>query len=82
MQQRDDERANERERERDRKQQRDVLFDPSMLSFVMPASQDIVLDPSIKVVVVVVVVVQYLWCIGGHSFGWMEIEIDAREMCV
>jgi len=51
MQQRDDERANEREsereRERDRKQQqRDVLFDPSMLSFMMPASQDIVLDPS------------------------------------
>jgi len=45
MQQRDDERANERERDR-KQQQRDVLFDPSMLSFVMPASQDIVLDPS------------------------------------
>jgi len=40
-------RASKRTRERDRKQQqRDVLFDPSMLSFVMPASQDIVLDPS------------------------------------
>jgi len=80
MQQRD-ERANERERERERdrkQQQRDVLFDPSMLSFVMPASQDIVLDPSIKVVVVV----QYLWCIGGHSFGWRERLMLVRDVCL
>jgi len=83
MQQRDDERANERERERERdrkQQQRDVLFDPSMLSFVMPASQDIVLAPSSS----------WWWCniygalVGTHLDGEREREreIVAREMCV
>jgi len=43
------EQTNEREREREIESSSSVmclLFDPSMLSFVMPASQDIVLDPS------------------------------------
>jgi len=83
MQQRDGERANERERERERdrkQQQRDVLAVRPIDALLRDACLPRHCARSIIKLVVVVIVVQYLWCIGGHSFGWREI--DAREIFV